>query len=199
MNITTTDLDLVRQSKLGNRNAFDILVVKHQHKLASVISRYLKLPQQIEDVVQETFIKAYLGIMKFREDSKFSTWLHRIGVNAAIDFLNTERRRIPLYQPPFNSVTNKLIVSEVVDNENPERFLATKQTISSVLNRLPKELRTAITLREIDWLSYEKIAKIMGCPVGTVRSRLSRARTNIAVQLHSIGLAISGKCSASTA
>ena len=165
MNITTTDLDLVRQSKLGNRNAFDILVVKHQHKLASVISRYLKLPQQIEDVVQETFIKAYLGIMKFREDSKFSTWLHRIGVNAAIDFLNTERRRIPLYQPPFNSVTNKLIVSEVVDNENPERFLATKQTISSVLNRLPKELRTAITLREIDGLSYEKIAKIMGCPV----------------------------------
>ncbi len=199
MNITTTDLDLVRQSKLGNRNAFDILVVKHQHKLASVISRYLKLPQQIEDVVQETFIKAYLGIMKFREDSKFSTWLHRIGVNAAIDFLNTERRRIPLYQPPFNSVTNKLIVSEVVDNENPERFLATKQTISSVLNRLPKELRTAITLREIDGLSYEKIAKIMGCPVGTVRSRLSRARTNIAVQLHSIGLAISGKCSATTA
>lgn len=199
MNITTTDLDLVRQSKLGNRNAFDILVVKHQHKLASVISRYLKLPQQIEDVVQETFIKAYLGIMKFREDSKFSTWLHRIGVNAAIDFLNTERRRIPLYQPPFNSVTNKLIVSEVVDNENPERFLATKQTISSVLNRLPKELRTVITLREIDGLSYEKIAKIMGCPVGTVRSRLSRARTNIAVQLHSIGLAISGKCSASTA
>ena len=194
MNIATTDLDLVRQSKLGNRNAFDILVVKHQHKLASVISRYLKLPQQIEDVVQDTFIKAYLGIMAFREDSKFSTWLHRIGVNAALDFLNAERRRIPLYQPPVNSATNEFIVSEVVDDENPERFLSSRQTISSVLNRLPAELRTAITLREIDGLSYEKIARIMGCPVGTVRSRLSRARTNIAVQLHSFGLAISGKC-----
>jgi RNA polymerase sigma-70 factor (ECF subfamily) len=189
MNIDTTDLDLVRQSKLGNRNAFDRLVVKHQHKLACVISHYLKLPQQIEDVVQDTFIKAFLGIMAFREDSKFSTWLHRIGVNAAIDFLNAERRRIPLYQPPFNAITNELIVSEVVDDENPERFLATKQTISSVLSRLPAELRTVITLREIDGLNYKKIASIMACPVGTVRSRLSRARTNIAVQLRSIGLA----------
>jgi len=199
MNIATTDLDLVRQSKLGNRKAFDILVVKHQHKLASVISRYLKLPQQIEDVVQDTFIKAYLGIMSFREDSKFSTWLHRIGVNAALDFLNAERRRIPLYQPPINSATNELIVSEIADDENPERFLSSKQIISSVLNRLPAELRTAITLREIDGLSYEKIARVMGCPVGTVRSRLSRARTDIAAQLRSFGLAISGKCIGNTA
>ena len=100
MDTTTADLTLVRRTKSGDRHAFDMLVLKHQRKLANVISRYLKLPQQIEDIVQEAFIKAYLGIMSFREDSRFSTWLHRIGVNTAIDFLAAERRHIPLHQSP---------------------------------------------------------------------------------------------------
>lgn len=186
MNSAVTDLDLVRQTKLGDRHAFDMLVLKHQRKLAHVISRYLKLPQQIEDVSQEAFINAYRGIMSFREDSQFSTWLHRIGVNAAMSFLVAERRRIPLYQPSFNANNNEPIVLEIVDDESPERLIATKQigeTVSSALRKLPEELRTAITLREIDGLSYEEIASIMGCPIGTVRSRIFRARENIVAVL----------------
>ncbi len=179
MNIATTDLDLVRQTKLGNNHAFNILVIKHKRKLANVISRYLKLPQHIEDVVQEAFIKAFSGIMSFREDSKFSTWLHRIGINAAIDFLAAEHRRIPHYQPALNAETNEPIVSEIVDEGNPEQLLANNQItkiISSTLEKLPENLRNAITLRGIDGLNYEEIANIMNCPIGTVRSRIYRAR-----------------------
>lgn len=181
-----TDLDLVRRTKLGDHHAFDMLVVRHQRMLANVISRYIKLPQQIEDVTQEAFIKAYRGIMSFREESKFSTWLHRIGVNTALGFLTAERSRIPLYESSFNPNTNEPIVSEIANDENPERLLATRQigeTVSSVLKKLPEELRTAITLREIDGLSYEEIANIMDCPIGTVRSRIFRARETISAAL----------------
>tara|TARA_Y100001936_G_C16072471_1_gene671670 strand:- start:1412 stop:2011 length:600 start_codon:yes stop_codon:yes gene_type:complete len=198
MNITCTDLDLVRQVKLGNRSAFDSLVVKHQQKLSRVIARYIKLPQQIEDVVQETFIKAYLGIMAFREDSQFSTWIYRIGVNAAIDFLSSEKRRIPLFQPSINSSNNEFIISEIIDSDNPEYLLISQQTILSVLNRLPEELRSVILLREIDGLSYEKISRIMDCPIGTVRSRLSRARTNIKIELNLMDLSLSKSNDCST-
>jgi len=187
-NITTTDLNLVRRTKSGDRSAFDMLVVRHQRRLSHVISRYIKLPQQIEDVAQEAFIKAYCGIMSFRGESKFSTWLYRIGVNAAMSFLVAERKRIPLYQPPLMENTDESIVPEMVDDENPERLLVTQQTaetVSSALKRLPEKLRTAITLKEIDGLSYEEIASIMGCPIGTVRSRIFRARENITIQLHS--------------
>ena len=186
MDPTTTDLTLVRQTKLGDHHAFDMLMLKHQQKLAYVISRYLKLPQQIEDIVQEAFIKAYLGIMSFREDSRFSTWLHRIGVNTAIDFLAAERRRIPLDQPPLRTDSNDPIALEIVDNNNPEQLLVTQQTnekVTKALGKLPKELRWAITLREFDGLSYEEIAAIMDCPIGTVRSRIFRARENISAIL----------------
>ena len=186
MNNIDTDFDLVRRTKLGDRHAFDMLVVRHQRKLAYVISRYIRLPQQVEDITQEAFISAYRGIMSFREESKFSTWLHRIGVNAALSFLATERSRIPHYQSSFDTNTNEPISSEIVSEENPERLLATQQigeTVSNVLKKLPDELRTAITLREIDGLSYEEIANIMDCPVGTVRSRIFRARENIAAAL----------------
>ena len=186
MDTTTADLTLVRRTKLGDHHAFDMLMLKHQQKLARVVSRYHKLPQQIEDIVQEAFIKAYLGIMSFREDSRFSTWLHRIGVNTAIDFLAAERRRIPLDQPPIRVDTNEPIALEIVDENNPEQLLATQQinaTVTSALKKLPKELRLAITLREFDGLSYEEIAEIMGCPIGTVRSRIFRARENISAIL----------------
>jgi len=188
MNNITTDLYLVRRTKLGDRHAFDVLVIRHQRKLARVISRYLKLHHQIDDVVQETFINAYNGIMAFREDSQFSTWLHRIGVNAAISYLAAERRHIPLYQPPLNTNTNEPIIQEIIDDESPERLLITRQiieTVSNALKRLPEELCAAITLREINGLGYEEIASIMGCPIGTVRSRIFRARENISIQLHS--------------
>jgi len=120
--------------------------------------------------------------MSFRGDSKFSTWLYRIGVNAALSFLAAERIRIPLYEPSINPNTNEPIIPQIVDNESPERLLATQQigeTVSSVLEKLPEELRTAITLREIDGLSYEEIANVMDCPIGTVRSRIFRARESI--------------------
>ena len=179
-----TDHDLVRRTKLGDRHAFDMLVVRHQRMLAQVISRYIKLPQQIEDVTQEAFIKAYYGIMSFRGESKFSTWLHRIGVNASLSFLESEFRRIPLYQPPLREDADETMAPEIVDNENPERSLVTQQTVESVsraLKKLPEELRTAITLREIDGLSYEEIASTMDCPIGTVRSRIFRARESMSV------------------
>ena len=186
MDTTTADLTLVRRTKSGDRHAFDMLMLKHQRKLARVISRYLKLPQQTEDIVQEAFIKAYLGIMSFREESRFSTWLHRIGVNTAIDFLAAERRRIPLDQPPLKADSNEPIALEIVDDNNPEKLLAAQQingTVTKALKKLPKELRLAITLREFDALSYEEIAIVMGCPIGTVRSRIFRARENISAIL----------------
>lgn len=179
MNIVTTDIDLERQTKLGNRHAFNILVIKHKRKLAYAISRYLKLPQHIEDVDQESFIKAYSGIMAFRGDSRFSTWLHRIGINTAIDFLAAEHRHIPHYQPALNAETNEPIVSKIVDQGNPEQLLANNQiakTFSSTLKKLPEKLRKAITLREIDGLNYEEIANIMNCPIGIIRSRIYRDR-----------------------
>ena len=187
MDTTTADLTLVRRTKLGDRHAFDMLVLRHQQKLARVISRYHKLPQQIEDIVQEVFIKAYLGIMSFREDSRFSTWLHRIGVNTAIDFLAAECRRIPCDYPRIKADTNEPIALEIIDENNPEKILATQQintTVAKAIEKLPKELRLAITLREFDGLSYEEIAEIMGCPIGTVRSRIFRARENISAILH---------------
>jgi RNA polymerase sigma-70 factor (ECF subfamily) len=186
MDTTTADLILIRRTKSGDRHAFDMLMLKHHRKLACVISRYLKLPQQIEDIVQEAFIKAYLGIMSFREESRFSTWLHRIGVNAAIDFLAAERRRIPLDRPPLKVDSNEPIALEIVDDNNPENLLATQQingTVTKALKKLPKELRLAITLREFDELSYEEIAIIMDCPIGTVRSRIFRARESISAIL----------------
>lgn len=186
MNSATTDLDLVRQAKSGDRKAFDMLVVKYQEKLKFVVSRYLKLPQQIEDVVQEAFIKAYYGIMSFREDSKFSTWLHRIGINTALCFLAAERRRIPHYQPTINADNNEPQVPEILDTDSPEQVLESNQiakTVSNAFEKLPRDLREAITLREIDGLNYEEIANIIDCPIGTVRSRIFRARESIAARL----------------
>jgi RNA polymerase sigma factor (sigma-70 family) len=124
--------------------------------------------------------------MSFRGESKFSTWLHRIGINAALGFLAAERSRIPLYESSLNANTNEPIASQISDDESPERLLATRQIgkiVSSTLKKLPEELRAAITFREIDGLSYEEIARIMDCPIGTVRSRIFRARENISAAL----------------
>lgn len=185
MNTIDTDRDLVRRVQQGDRQAFDMLVVRHQRRIAHVISRYIKSPQEIEDVTQETFLKAYRGIMAFRKDSQFSTWLHRIGVNTAIDYLSAKRSRIPLYDPPDDDA-HELMALKAIDDEDPERLLASRQiaeTVSSALKQLSEDLRTAITLREMEGLSYEEIARIMKCPVGTVRSRIFRARESVAAAL----------------
>ncbi len=186
MNTIDTDRDLVRRVQQGDRHAFDMLVVRHQRRIAHVISRYIKSPQEVEDVTQETFIKAYRGITAFRGDSQFLTWLHRIGVNTAINYLSAKRSRIPLYDPPLGEDAHELRTPEAVGDEDPERLLASRQiaeTVSSALEQLSEELRTAITLREMEGLSYEEIASIMKCPIGTVRSRIFRARESVAAAL----------------
>jgi len=134
-------------------------------------------------VAQETFIKAYRGIASFRGESQFSTWLHRIAVNTAMHFLSARRSRIPNYEPIFTEDAEEMTVPETVDDEDPERILANQQiaeSIAETLKKLPKELRTAITLREVEGLSYEEIAQVMNCPIGTVRSRIFRAREQAA-------------------
>jgi RNA polymerase sigma-70 factor (ECF subfamily) len=166
-----------------------MLVVRHQRKIAHVISRYIKSSQDVEDVSQETFIKAYRGIASFRGESQFSTWLHRIAVNTAMHFLSARRSRIPNYEPMVTEDAEEMTIPETVDDEDPERILANQQiaeSIAETLNKLPEELRTAITLREVDGLSYEEIAQVMNCPVGTVRSRIFRAREQAAGQLRKL-------------
>ncbi|MBI0409238.1 MAG: RNA polymerase sigma factor RpoE [Nitrosospira sp.] len=178
-----TDLDLVKRAQRGDRHTFDMLVVKHQRKIAQVISRYIKSSQDVEDVTQETFIKAYRGINSFRGESQFSTWLHRIAVNTALHFLSARRSRIPNYEPRVTEDSEELTVPETVDDEDPERILVNRQiaeSIAETLKKLPEELATAITLREVEGLSYEEIAQAMNCPIGTVRSRIFRAREQAA-------------------
>lgn len=186
MDIIDTDLDLVRRAQLGDRHAFDMLVVRHQRNIAHVISGYIKSPQKIEDVTQDAFIKAYRGILAFRGESQFSTWLHRIAVNTALDHIASERSRIPFYEPAVGEDADELMTPESVNYEDPERLLATQQiaeTVSSALKQLPEDLHRAFTLRETEGMSYEEIAGIMKCPIGTVRSRIFRARESIAAAL----------------
>ncbi|MBP0132960.1 MAG: RNA polymerase sigma factor RpoE [Nitrosospira sp.] len=183
VNKIDTDFDLVKRTQRGDRHTFDMLVVRHQRKIAHVISRYIKSSQDVEDVAQETFIKAYRGIASFRGESQFSTWLHRIAVNTAMHFLSARRSRIPNYEPMFTEDAEEMTIPETVDDEDPERILANQQiaeSIAETLKKLPEELRTAITLREVEGLSYEEIAQVMNCPIGTVRSRIFRAREQAA-------------------
>lgn len=177
-----SDIDLVRRVQRGDKRAFDLLVLKYQQKVAGVVSRYLHNQADIQDVVQEAFIKAYRALPKFRGDSAFYTWLYRIAINTAKNHLVSRSRR-----PPGSDVDAE--VAEQLDvgvrlqsRATPEDLLMMKEVESAIwdaINALPDELRTAITLREIDGMSYEEIAQAMDCPVGTVRSRIFRARETI--------------------
>ena len=161
-----TDQMLVEKVQLGDQKAFNLLVIRYQHKVASLISRYV--PQgDVPDVAQEAFIKAYRAIGSFRGDSAFYTWLYRIAVNTAKNYLVAQGRR-----PPSNDL-------DASDVENFETSNALKEISNPENLMLPEDLRVAITLRELDGLSYEEIAVIMDCPVGTVRSRIFRAREAI--------------------
>ena len=176
------DIDLVRRVQQGDKRAFDLLVLKYQQRVAGVVSRYLRNQADIQDVVQEAFIKAYRALPKFRGDSAFYTWLYRIAINTAKNFLVSKSRR-----PPGSDVdaevAEQLDVGERLQSRaTPEELLMMKEVESAVwdaINTLPEELRTAITLREIDGMSYEEISQAMDCPVGTVRSRIFRARETI--------------------
>jgi len=181
------DQQLVERAQRGDKKAFELLVSKYQRKLARLLSRFIRDAAEVEDVTQEAFIKAYRALPSFRGDSAFYTWLYRIGINTAKNYLVAMGRRAP--------TTTEIDSEEAEGYENgdqlrdlntPENELATRQiadTVNQTLAELPEELRTAITLREIEGLSYEDIANIMNCPIGTVRSRIFRAREAIAAKL----------------
>ncbi|MGN2391215.1 RNA polymerase sigma factor RpoE [Pelomicrobium sp. G1] len=181
------DQTLVERAQRGDKHAFDLLVSKYQRKLARLLSRFIRDPAEIEDVTQEAFIKAYRALPSFRGDSAFYTWLYRIGINTAKNYLVAMGRRAPT-TTEFEAEEAETFedAEQLRDVNTPEAELMSKQiaqTVNDSMAALPEELRTAITLREIEGLSYEEIATIMGCPIGTVRSRIFRAREAIAANL----------------
>ncbi|PUA20085.1 RNA polymerase sigma factor RpoE [Glaciimonas sp. PCH181] len=178
---------LVERVQRGDKKAFELLVIKYQRKLMRLVSRLVRDQAEAEDVVQEAFIKAYRALPQFRGDSAFYTWLYRIGINTAKNYLVTQGRRAPTSTESNSEEAETFDDGEQLrDINTPESLLATKQiaqTVNVAMEALPEELRTAITLREIEGLSYDEIAEAMGCPIGTVRSRIFRAREAIAEKL----------------
>ncbi|MBS0308855.1 MAG: RNA polymerase sigma factor RpoE [Proteobacteria bacterium] len=186
---TERDIDqlLVERVQRGDKRAFELLVIKYQRKLMRLVSRLVRDQAEAEDVVQEAFIKAYRALPQFRGDAAFYTWLYRIGINTAKNYLVTQGRRAPTSTDVDAEEAETFDEGERLrDINTPESMLATKQiaeTVNLAMNALPEELRMAITLREIEGLSYDDIAEMMGCPIGTVRSRIFRAREAIAEKL----------------
>jgi len=181
------DQQLVARAQRGDKKAFELLVVKYQRKLARLLSRFIRDASEVEDVTQEAFIKAYRALPSFRGDSAFYTWLYRIGINTAKNYLVSLGRRAPTLTGVDSEEAEGVEESDQLrDLNTPENQMMSRQlveTVNQALQELPEELRTAITLREIDGMSYEEIAQIMICPIGTVRSRIFRAREAIAERL----------------
>ena len=181
------DQELVERAQQGDTKAFEMLVVKYNRRLGRLLSRFIKDEHEVNDVVQESFIKAYRALPNFRGDSAFYTWLYRISINTAKNFLANNNKR-PIMASEITNGDGEVmdVVEQVADNLTPEAELMNKQilqTVESVVAKLPEDLRRAITLREMDGLSYEEIAEVMQCPIGTVRSRIFRAREVIAADL----------------
>ena len=181
------DQQLVERVQRGDKHAFDLLVVKYQRKLGRLLSRFIRDPSEVEDVTQEAFIKAYRALPGFRGDSAFYTWLYRIGINTAKNHLVAMGRRAPTSTEMDAEEAEDLDSGgQLQDLNTPENQMMSRQvgdTVNQTLQELPEELRTALTLREIEGLSYEEIAAVMQCPVGTVRSRIFRAREAVAGKL----------------
>jgi len=177
-----TDQQLVERVQKGDKRAFDLLVLKYQHKIAGLVSRYIHDSHEVLDVTQEAFIKAYRAIGRFRGDSAFYTWLYRIAINTAKNYLVSRGRRPPdsdvdVADAEYFEAATKLKETDTPENELMKDEL--ERTVNKAINQLPEDLKAAVTLREFDGLSYEEIADIMQCPVGTVRSRIFRAREAI--------------------
>jgi len=181
------DRQLVARAQLGDKQAFELLVEKYQRKLARLLSRFIRDPAEVEDVTQEAFIKAYRALPAFRGDSAFYTWLYRIGINTAKNYLMAMGRRAPTSTEVEAEEAEGFEEGEQLrDINTPESLLLSNeiaQTVNKTIEGLPEELRRAIQMREIDGKSYEEIAQEMKCPIGTVRSRIFRAREAIAEQL----------------
>ncbi len=187
MGDSSADRALVERVQRGDKKAFDLLVLKYQHKIIKLVSRYVRDPSEALDVAQDSFLKAYRALPNFRGDSAFYTWLYRIAINTAKNYLLTLSRRPLEAELPGNGEDDEIRLEGLQrEIETPENLLLTeeiKDTVFRTIERLPDDLRTAITLREMEGLSYEEIADVMECPIGTVRSRIFRAREAIDSQL----------------
>jgi len=180
--VEVSDKELVEKVQQGNKRAFDLLVLKYQHKVLAIVSRYVSDSAEAHDVAQEAFIKAFRAIGNFRGDSAFYTWIYRIAINTAKNYLVSRGRRPPASDVDVADAEAFHGADALRDISSPESQLATNQLEEAVfdaIRELPDELRAAVTLREMDGLSYEEIADVMDCPVGTVRSRIFRAREAI--------------------
>jgi RNA polymerase sigma-70 factor (ECF subfamily) len=176
------EIHLVERVKRGDKSAFDLLVLKYQHRIVKLVSRYVRDPSDALDVAQEAFLKAYRAIPKFRGESAFYTWLYRIAINTAKNYLVMMSRRPAEIEPETAEGEPSELESILKDQATPENLLLTEEiqrTIVEAIETLPEDLRTAINLREVEGLSYEEIAQVMSCPIGTVRSRIFRAREAI--------------------
>lgn len=176
------DQELVKRVQKGDKAAFDLLVIKYQHKLVHLVNRYVKDPSEAQDVAQDAFIKAYRALPEFRGESAFYTWLYRIAINTAKNYLLSRSRRHYDYEIDVQDAEQLGDTPLLKDIETPEELLMNEQVvqvISAAIDALPEEMRVAITLREFEGMSYEEIAEVMDCPIGTVRSRIFRARESI--------------------
>ncbi len=184
-----TDAQLVRRVQKGDKGAFDVLVLKYQHRIVNLIMRYVRDPDQALDITQEAFLKAYRALPRFRGESAFYTWLYRIAVNTAKNYLAAQRRRpmdieLDLQDPEQFELHAKLRETDTPEGNALSQELS--ETVQRAIEALPEDLRTAIILRELDGMTYEEIAQTMECPVGTVRSRIFRARDAIGKKIGSL-------------
>jgi RNA polymerase sigma-70 factor (ECF subfamily) len=189
MSVDDSDLKLVERVQRGERAAFDLLVLRYQHKVLKLIMRYVHDASEAEDISQEAFVKAYRALGSFRGDSAFYTWLYRIAINTAKNALVANKRRPMEYDLDLQDPEQYDMQARLKESATPEALLLTdeiRDTVNAAIEDLPDDLRTAIVLREIDGLSYEEIAATMECPVGTVRSRIFRAREAIDKRLRPI-------------
>ena len=185
-----TDKQLVARVQKGDKRAFDMLVLKYQYKVHAIVSRYIKDFDEVNDVVQEAFIKAYRALAKFRGESAFYTWLYRIAVNTAKNYLVARNRRPPASDVDAADADYYEGGQRLQDIDSPENLLYRDEleaVVDQSIRDLPEDLRTAVTLREFEGLSYEEIAEVMDCPVGTVRSRIFRAREAIDEKVKALG------------
>lgn len=180
------DAELVKRVQAGDTGAFNILVQKYQHKIVNLAGRFVSDQTECYDIAQDAFIKAYRAINSFRGESQFYTWLYRIATNTAKNYLSSRSRKSPVYSVGVEDAEHFEGESELKEYTTPENLLLTeeiKNTVFKAIEALPDDLKSAITLREIEGLSYEEIAEVMGCPIGTVRSRIFRARDVIDKEL----------------